>query len=290
MDNTESISDKPRRRADESEKKQRYVYPTLCAYDDMDIEITESDHISERALFRRIADDIDAEKQSILRNCAYPLTQEVGKPLKGDEDFKSWLDRYYLPRPLFEDGEPVQFGEMAAHPILDKPSPIKSIEYFGDGSFALWFDGTEAITGYNNGERVKRPKPQVLDANGVPIETGDKVWLLPGEHCDSFPLHGYYACREYEVVENNNRIHRSDGRICISGGDYIFGYPKPEQVTHREPDTQERIDKDATMPPRAYYAKHIGNIAVGLKDDEEVWTAVTAHLLRRQRELDGRDA
>lgn len=43
------------------------------------------------------------------------------------------------------------------------------------------------------------------------------------------------------------------------------------------------------MPPRAYYAKHIGH-DVGLKDDEEVWTAVTAHLLRRQRELDGRDA
>lgn len=127
------------------------------------------------------------------------------------------------------------------------------------------------------------------DVGGVRIVVGDKVWILPGKHCETFPLYGYKAGVEYTVSENESAIHKKDGRICITGGDYTCGYPMPEQVTHREPDTQERIEEDATMPPRAYYAKHIGH-DVGLKDDEEVWTAVTAHLLRRQRELDGRDA
>lgn len=68
-----------------------------------------------------------------------------------------------------------------------------------------------------------------------------------------------------------------------------FGFIEPRNLTQREPDTQERIDEDATMPPREYYARHIGH-DVGLKDDAEVTEAMMRDLLRRQRELDGRDA
>lgn len=104
------------------------------------------------------------------------------------------------------------------------------------------------INGYERHDfahRLKRPKQQVLDADGVPIVVGDKVWILPGKHCETFPLYGYKAGVEYTVSENESAIHKKDGRICITGGDYTCGYPMPEQVTHREPDTQERIEEDA---------------------------------------------
>ena len=54
----------------------------------------------------------------------------------------------------------------------------------------------------------------------------------------------------------------------------------------RKPDTQEAIDADATIPPRNYYAERIGHDG-GLKDDEEIYTAVMRDLLRRQRKLLG---
>lgn len=50
-------------------------------------------------------------------------------------------------------------------------------------------------------------------------------------------------------------------------------------------DTQERIDADATLDPRVYYADHFGG-DVHAKDNEEVNQRVIFHLLKRQRELD----
>lgn len=297
-DKTESISAKLRRWADESENdNRRHLYPTFNAYDDLCIEVREDDYTSERKLIRRIADEIDAEKQSTLRNCAYPLTQEVGKPLKGDEDFKSWLDRYYLPRPLFEDGEPVQFGDRF---VNDKgnDSTLSSLNYT---------KGAHGYVSANGGQRhevtnrLKRPKPQVLDADGVPIVVGDKVWLLTGKHCETFPLYGYKAGVEYTVSGNESAIHKEDGRICITGGDCTCGYPMPEQVTHREPDSQERIDRDAMKGEYEYWGctgsecHNCPALVDGKKPNQRygiLWCgcAMRLDLMRRQRELDGRDA
>lgn len=144
---------------------------------------------------------------------------------------------------------------------------------------------------YHYGDRVKRSKPQVLDADGVPIEIGDKVWLLPGEHCKAFPLYGFKAGVEYTVSENESAIHKENGRICITKGNCIYGYPMPEQVTHHEPNTQERIDEDALKEPCVYFNHETGgcqSCPAFEKYDCNVHKSLD--LLRRQRELDGRDA
>lgn len=297
-DKIESIRDKLRRWADESENdNRRHIYPTFNAYDDLCIEVREDDCTSERKLFRRIADEIDAEKQSTLRNCAYPLTQEVGKPLKGDEDFKSWLDRYYLPRPLFDDGEPVQFGDRFVNDS-GRNDTLSSLNYTkGDHDYVSANGGQR----HKVTSRLKCPEPQVLDTDGVPIEIGDKVWLVPGEHCDIYPLNGYEAGVEYKVNENNSPNHKPNGRICITGGDCIYGYPMPEQVIHREPDTQERIDRDALKSYYEYWGcDGVCSRCPARIDDEKphdrydtspsCTSAMTIDLLHRQRELDGRDA
>lgn len=294
---SESISDKLRRWADESKNKQRHIYPTLNAGEDFGINLNQEDFIIECELFHRIADEIDAEKQSTLRNCAYPLTQEVGKPLKGDEDFESWLDRYYLPRPLFEDGKPAQFGDRFVRGF-GRDAKIDSLSYTKGNSNYVNINGRER---HDFAHRLKRPKPQVLDADGVPIVVGDKVWMLPGKHCGTFPLYGYKAGVEYTVSENENAIHKEDGRICITGGGYTCGYPMPEQVTHREPDSQERIDRDAVKGEYEYWGctgsecHNCPALVDGKKPNQRygiLWcgSATRLDLLRRQRELDGRDA
>lgn len=107
-------------------------------------------------------------------------------------------------------------------------------------------------------------RPAVLAADGLPIEAGQTVYA----EFSGSPL----------VVE------KIEGAYLLDEGGTML---RADCATHTPPDTQERIDGDATMPPRAYYAKHIGH-DVGLKDDAECTEAMVRHLLNRQRGLDKR--
>lgn len=277
-DNTESISAKLRRlsaKGGDCYCEAAGEYGIECS----DIQCS----TCRRLLMTKIADEIDAEKQSTLRNCAYPLTQKVGKPLKGDEDFKSWLDRYYLPRPLFEDGEPVQIGDRYLM-MNGTPDIASSFAYTkGDADYVR-------INGHRMElhERVKRPKQPVLDADGVPIEVGDAVWILKdSEHA------------KWTVIEPYDRYDGIQTVYVESRG--IRGHACPENLTHREPDSQERIDGDALKGEYEYWGcngvecTRCPSLVDGKKPKERygvLWCseAKTLDLLRRQRELDGRDA
>lgn len=117
-DNTESISAKLRRWADESESDNRqHFYPTFNACDDLGIKVPDDDFVSERELFRRIADEIDREKREIAERYACQSwmnpADAIAKLATGEiewAELQQAIDRYYLPRPLFEDGEPVPDG------------------------------------------------------------------------------------------------------------------------------------------------------------------------------------
>lgn len=260
-----------------------------------------------RLLMTKIADEIDAEKRAIYEaqkdssglstsphHVIKAYAENVGKPMQHGESITDWLARWYFEKPMDDNNEPVDLCQIIDDKVrgeieVSRICYTKSGFYFNNSrSTNRKRRKMKGIT-YAYGKRVKRPVQAFFDAEGLPIENADRVWIVPGCHCDRYPLFGFDAGIECVVVENKDEKHKAEGRICVMTKEKRRGYPMPEQVTHREPDTQERIDDDATMPPRAYYAKHIGH-DVGLKDDEEVWTAVTAHLLRRQRELDGRDA
>ena len=92
------------------------------------------------------------------------------------------LDRRLMPEgmewlveawPRFEDGEPVKFGDKV--PTIQR---VSKIGLFCDSSFTL-YNGFDSVP-FKRGERVKRPAPKVLDANGVEIRVGDEVWNLDG--------------------------------------------------------------------------------------------------------------
>lgn len=301
-DNTESISAKLRRWADECEKSSQFSQPSTFAREDLGIYGADVSEMNCR-MFRRIADEIDREKREITERYARQSwmnpVDAIAKLATGEiewAELRQAIDRYYLPRPLFEDGEPVNLGDRY---LMENGSPDTASSF----TYTKGYEDYVSINGHRRGlcECVKRPKPQVLDVDGVPIEVGDNVWLLPGEHCGTFPLYGYRAGVEYTVSENDSTSHKKHGRICITGGDFIYGYPMPEQVTHREPDTQERIDGDALKDSCKYW----GCVGIGCNDCPSLvdgkkpserygvnWCtdAMVLDLLRRQRELDGRDA
>lgn len=277
MSNTESISAKLRRWADESESdNRRHFYPTFNASDDFGIKIPDDDIVSERELFRRIAAEVDAELESTRDSMRYksliPLDQVVGEIANGSDEYdelKAAIDRYYLPRPLFEDGEPAQFGDTF---VTDSGynATLSSLNYTkGDHDYVSANGGKR----HKVTDRLKRPEPQVLDADGVPIEVGDVVWILKdSKHAKWTVIEPYDGIQTVYVESRGIRVHA-----------------RPENITHSEPDTQERIDEDATIAPRWYCEKHSIELSSGA-DFAETYIKMTEHLLRRQRELDGRDA
>lgn len=287
-DKTESISAKMRCWADESvSDSRRYLFPTMNACKDLGIDDHMTGCTSERILFRRFADEIDKElseaKEAYLGDEFARFAEVIGKPMLEDETIEDWLGRYYLPRPLFEDGEPVQIGDRYLM-MNGTPDIASSFAYTkGDADYVR-------INGHRMElhERVKRPKQPVLDADGVPIEVGDAVWILKdSEHA------------KWTVIEPYDRYDGIQTVYVESRG--IKGHACPENLTHREPDSQERIDRDAMKGEYEYWGctgsecHNCPALVDGKKPNQRygiLWCgcAMRLDLLRRQRELDGRDA
>lgn len=115
-----------------------------------------------------------------------------------------------------------------------------------------------------HGEFVKRPEPEVLDADGVPIKGGDTVYAPCAE-----PL----TVREL-ISEALTLIEDSNGNLWELRNDAL---------THRKPDTQEDIDADAALSFAEYTRKW--PCPIDRADDSAAWHR--EHLLARQRKLLG---
>ena len=113
--------------------------------------------------------------------------------------------------PCYESGELVVFGDEASR--LGEDFKIHVVCLYSDGSYSLNFNV------YLKGERVRRPAPKVLDADGVEIRVGDTVWATNG--------HG-----PFEVT----RIVNAD-RLRVICDDEKNGHLNayPEMLTHRAP-------------------------------------------------------
>ena len=78
--------------------------------------------------------------------------------------------------PFYEDGEPVRLGEHWQQDGYDwSITSIDSIEFAEDG---VRFENEYADAFYRYGERVNRPAPKVLDADGEPLEVGQTVYVI----------------------------------------------------------------------------------------------------------------
>lgn len=168
-------------------------------------------------MFERIADRIDAER-------ALPEGIDAERALPEGVEW-----------PRFEDGELVRRGD--------------EVEWDGDvmrvGAF--WFHregwslnvycpGLDGTFHGEYGELVKRPTPKVLDADGVPIEVGDTVW------CDEDQLS--VVCSTVGAA--------GDVRTTVKDDEGTHYTLKPSCLSHKRPDSWERLEEDAAKPVCEY--------------------------------------
>lgn len=242
----------------------------------------------------RLADKIDAE----LAQARKEAVNESKKPMwwfrnaikcgydwpepRDGEKFRDYLHRCFLPRPRFEDGEVVGVREY---------EDIQGYCVYDDGEFFVTTPNRSID--YAAGERVERPAPEALGADGKPIVEGETVWLDEA-HSRCAGSCGFEDGNKYSLcgIERQEMLTVEDAHIEVDGREYVRvctcgAWCPAKWLNHTPPDTQQRIDDDASLPPREYYNAHIGH-DVGLKDDEEVAVAMVRDLLRRQRELDKR--
>lgn len=129
--------------------------------------------------------------------------------------------------PRFEDGELVMPGDKVHYSSAyndETEIEVESITEM-DGYFVLCDDECRSNQ-YEQGQRVKRPAPKVLDADGVEIKVGDTVWHEDGSE---------------QLVEKLNRY----GARCFDGDKRRTFDPK--YLTHTRPDSWKRLEMDAEL-------------------------------------------
>ena len=117
-------------------------------------------------------------------------------------------------------------------------------------------------------ERVKRPAPEVLDADGVPIKVDDTVYFVDG---DARPL-------TVERIDANGGEPAVD--LVYAGQILRWHSANPEKLTHERPDSWERIEEDAKLAPRDYLEKRGMN-----PEKTERIASMMADLVRRAKAL-----
>ena len=138
------------------------------------------------------------------------------------------IEREYLPRPRFDDGEPVQFGDKYTTDS-GKVGTVFRIEYT-ESQTNIWpIEGDNiGIAALVGDERVKRLKPEVLDAEGVPIKVGDTVWRT-------------------DEINGKSRIVKDlykDGSVITDYEGTIPVCVNPKHLTHKQPDSLELVETD----------------------------------------------
>ena len=132
--------------------------------------------------------------------------------------------------PRFEDGELVMPGDKVHYSSAyndETEIEVESITAM-DGYFVLCDDECRSNQ-YEQGQRVMRPTPKVLDADGVPIKVGDTVW-----HHSGF-AHGVVTSIDAGSLMGTVRY--------VNGG--VEFRDAAKDLTHTRPDSWERLESDA---------------------------------------------
>lgn len=118
--------------------------------------------------------DFDVRNENKSRSVCAAMAEaaDTGKRVLSEKE-RRILDMW----PRFEDGEPVMVGDESTN-NKNQRFTVKRIE-FRHGKWMLNDSVTEGhyLNG-KSGERVKRTAPKVLDADGVEIKVGDRIYSI----------------------------------------------------------------------------------------------------------------
>lgn len=183
-------------------------------------------------------------------------------PDTGWSDAMAELDRRLMPEgmewllevwPKWSNGEYCKFGDWWKSEKYgeSKPKQLKKLSIYSPEQLREWGQDDGDNFGYewdfmrpadpkHRPDKAEPPVPEVLDADGVEIREGDTVYVIG--HDEPLTVGGFAA----------------DGRVLMDfHNDDSLGY-RPEKLTHERPDSWERVEDDATLPPYAYAHGHPG--------------------------------
>lgn len=104
------------------------------------------------------------------------------------EKIQAEIDKYYLPRPLFEDEEPVQIGDKVADGI-----EVFTVERVSYGSVTYYLEGDNCLVCLTMEDRVSRPPEpdtqEKIDADMI---------LAAFEYCEKYGIKCDEAVRDFE--------------------------------------------------------------------------------------------
>ena len=167
--------------------------------------------------------EFDARNENKSRSVCAAMAEaaDTGKRVLTERE-REILDMW----PRFEDGELVMVGDRVGHPV-EKVGSITILE----SAFVLCDDAASSVQ-HERGQCVKRPAPEVLDADGVPIKVGDTVW-----HEDGSELHviGFGDVQDGETML----------AVEYAAGPTKWGEVRCLSVTHTRPDSWEQLEEDA---------------------------------------------
>lgn len=188
--------------------------------------------------FSRLADKIDAElaqaRDLSLRRGAELWAKANGWPdFKQGDDFGAWLERCALKLPCDKDGEPWSIGDRVM-PGNRSESTVTGYSFDG----ADWFLKYRwcGIDSYANefATSCKRPAPEVLGADGLPIKVGDAMWSLSG----AGPL------TVTSLHTDDPTPDGGDSPWADLDDDGLYSWIYAGSLTHTPPDTLERLRDD----------------------------------------------
>lgn len=221
--------------------------------------------------------------------------------------------------PKYTDGELVRIGGCWGRDGYDTSiTYIERIIFAEDG---VYLDNEYNEAFYRHEERVKRPAPKVLDADGVEIRVGDTVYgvetgaLVTVEgiesgnpwftattgtlyHCSKFTHRAPVLAADGRPLREGETVwHKQTGRAAtVKGFDRMLGEPCAvidfagiEQrvsgtlLTHEQTDSWERLEEDAGKNPFDY-CKDVGH-RLDTCENSEAYKA--RDLVRRAKKLAG---
>ena len=197
------------------------------------------------------------------------------------------IEREYMPLPLLE-GEPLNvgdkvdgYGQEGAEVVAVMNSDMVVVRSTVKGGYGYHDEAYPLMLWCV--DSLKRHRQEVLDADGVPIIVGDVVYFV--DSAEAFDVLGVESYGDEPV-----HIGRNDGTATDA-------WVSPGDLTHKQPDTLERIEEDSRMQHGLYWGC-TGMLCLdcpAMVDGKKPWEryatdgsceiAQKLDLLRRQREL-----
>ena len=246
--------------------------------------------------------------------------QELDRLRKETEAMRPRLMPEGMEWPRFEDGEPVRIGN-EVHIENEKPYPnfdmlLESITISSSG-FSLTGADCEYVE-FGAGERVKRPAPKVLDADGAEIRVGDVLYRKSDGHmvkvaevyektfidADDYVRPGDGFTHRAPVLAADGRPLREGETVYLTDSPTAFvvddimtredgatvvhlkdgAWNLPQYLTHERPDSWERLEEDVANAscPDVYCANH----HIDANDTSYEW-AMARDIVRRAKALAG---